>query len=110
MKYNGNFHENSEFLQEDVLHEASLVSMRDNDKFRLYGKQSDDDFVKNYVPVLTSSAILKNCSFVTMLETLEYFRRLNFCENCSPSAICDIKNYTVDDKQILYVSVDTESG
>ncbi len=80
--------------------------------FVLYGDKEDYDFVNSIVKA-DGYILLKNVNMQSVHSLIEYFseERNQFCSSCSVSGIYEMDLYTtIDNKTILFVAVDTESG
>jgi len=80
-------------------------------EFVLYGDMNDYEFVKSVIDV-DGIILLKNINLNKIYEIVSSFgdEEYSFCACCSINNIYKMDLHEKDNKKILYVCVDTESG
>lgn len=103
--------ENEETKSHLVCIVDKLWGTKNNNEFTLYGQMEDYQFVKSVIDV-DGILLLKNINLNNVYNIVNNFNnsKYKFCAFCSIDNIYKLDLYEKDNKKILYVSVDTESG
>jgi hypothetical protein len=88
-----------------------LWGTQTNNEFTLYGKIEDYQFVKSFIDI-DGILLFKNINLNHVYKIINKFNtsKYKFCEFCSIENIYKLNVYEKDNKKILHVCVDTESG
>lgn len=106
------------FLFDEINYDEHLVCIKDElwgkyngHSYTLYGKQEEVDFVES-VKKANGYILLKDVDLNQVYKLVDGLGEPenSYCAFCGKEYITDIDLYFKDNKRILYVSVDTESG
>ena len=111
----------SRIFDKNVLTNYNIVSMQDSieeseqeKQLKIFGSKKDHDYVESIVNT-DGCIIIKNISFVKLLEIINILQKLEYCGNCEFNSTSYLELYNSDSyfyngTEILYVNLDTESG